>query len=475
MGVDPLLRQLQRTIHEYRMLEGTRTLLVAVSGGPDSVAMLHALHQLRAIFPVTLVVAHLDHRLRLDAAADARFVEGMAADLGVPCVSASVDVPAYQRRHKLSPEDAGRRVRYAFLERTAAEQGAERIAVGHTADDQAETVLMRLFRGTGLQGLRGISPVRGAIIRPLIRLHRQDILAFLKAQGIPFREDPTNQQRHYRRNRIRLDLLPLLQQGFNPRIVEALCRTAELLADDEAALRAAAQQALEAARIHGLPGEVRLRIDVVTPFPLALQRRVLRAALEEAAGHGRDFTHRHIAAMLGLLQRRDGRKWLALPGGMVVERVYDVLHLRRGLPPAPHAVDQVLPIPGRCCLLPLGLTLVSHLQSREAFTGPFPKGDQACFDAAQVGGEVRVRTRRSGDRFQPLGSSYPKKLKTFLIDAKIPQPMRDRLPLLVSSAGIAWVAGVRMAEWARVTPSTREILCVQLHRHPTGEAPSGGS
>ncbi|MGH8058279.1 MAG: tRNA lysidine(34) synthetase TilS, partial [Candidatus Entotheonellia bacterium] len=251
---------MQQTIQDHSMLEETRTLLVAVSGGPDSMALLHALYRLRDSFPVQLIVAHLNHRMRTEAATDAQFVAARAQEFGLPYVSAAIDVPAYRQRHKLSPEDAARRVRYAFLQATAAEHQAQRIALGHTANDQAETVLLRMLRGTGPRGLAGIPPVRGSIIRPLIRVHRHEVLTFLRAHGVPFREDPTNQQREYRRNQVRLDLLPLLQQRYNPRIVEALCSLADLLAADEAALRLAAQQGLQAARVQGSSEQVQLWI-----------------------------------------------------------------------------------------------------------------------------------------------------------------------------------------------------------------------
>jgi len=474
--MDPLLKQVGQTIKDHGMLEETRTLLVAVSGGPDSMALLHALYRLRDSFPVQLIVAHLNHRMRADAATDAQFVAARAQELALPYVSTAIDVPAYRRRHKLSPEDAARRVRYDFLQATAAEHQAQRIALGHTADDQAETVLLRMLRGTGLKGLAGIPPVRGSIVRPLIRVHRQEVLTFLRAHGIPFREDPTNQQREYRRNQVRLDLLPLLQQRYNPRIVEALCSLADLLAADDAALRLAAQQALQVARVQGSPAHVELQIDALTTLPPALQGRVLREALGEAAGGLQGFTRKHILAILKLLQGEDGQKWLVLPRGMIVERRYSVLQIHRGFPPASLPVDVPLPIPGRRSIATLGITLRSEIRTRETLPGPFPTGDQVWLDAARLQGEVRVRTRRAGDRFQPLGSPYAKKLKRFLIDAKIPHSLRDRLPLIVSPAGIAWVGGVQLAEWARVTPSTREILRLSLIRHPPGAAlPAGDS
>ncbi len=457
------------------MVEGGHTLLVAVSGGPDSVAMLHALYQLRDTFSTQLLVAHLNHSMRPSGTSDGAFVENMVHGLGLPCVSETIDVPAYQRLHKLSPEDAARRVRYAFLQATAVEQRADRIAVGHTADDQAETLLLRMLRGTGLKGLSGIPPMRDRIIRPLIRVHRHEIMAFLERHGIPFREDPSNQLRHYLRNRVRLDLLPQLKQRYNPRVVDSLCAMADLLAADEYALQSRARKEFQSACLPSPSGQVHLRLEALRTLLPALQRRVLREALSELTGGLQGFTHRHITALLRLLATGSGNQRLVLPCGVAVERRYNVLLIHRDHRPSGVHVDEPLPIPGECRIDALGITLVSRVCGREALAGPFPTGDIAWLDASKLGEDVRVRTRRPGDRFQPLGAAYSKKLKAFLIDAKIPRPVRDRLPLIVSPAGIAWVMGVRIADWAKVTPNTEQILTLEVMRHSSDMTPPTGN
>jgi tRNA(Ile)-lysidine synthase len=463
--MDALLRHVQQTLQDLQMVNSGQTVLVAVSGGADSVAMLHALYQLRERLAIHLIMAHLNHGMRPSAAADARFVEAMGRDLQLPCICETIDVPAYQRRHKLSPEDAARRVRYAFLGATAERQGAERIAVGHTADDQAETVLLRLLRGAGLRGLCGIPARHGLIIRPLIRVHRQAVMGFLQAHRIRFRDDPSNQARQYTRNRLRLDLIPQLQQGYNPQLVDVLCTTAQLLAADEAALQAVAHERLRAACVQNMPGQVHLRIGGLKGLPIALQRRVLREALREAIGTLRGLTSAHIAAIHRLMQTEAGSKALALPRGAVAERRYGLLLIQRQAPAVGVAVDEPLPIPGQCTIDALGLTLVGRLLGPPSLATPPPTGDAAWLDADKVGRDLRVRTRRPGDRLQPLGSAHAKKLKAVLIDAKIPRAGRDRLPLVVSTAGIAWVVGVRIAEWAKVSPSTRHVLSLQVIRH----------
>jgi len=470
--MDTLLKQVRQTLQAFQMLDGGQTLLVAVSGGPDSTAMLHILVRLRDDFDLKLIVAHLNHRMRPEALEEAWFVQKMAEELGLPCVCESRDVLAYQRHARLSPEDAAGRVRYAFLRSTAARLGADRIALGHTADDQAETVLLRLLRGSGLKGLGGMPPVRGLFIRPLIRVRRRDLLAFLHAQHLPFRQDPSNRQRLYTRNRLRLDVLPLLQRHYNPRLVETLCTTAELLAADEATLQAIVREYFDAARLPARPGEIRLRVDQLNECLPALRRRVVRQAIREVSGHLQGFTQRHIAAILALCTVTAGSKWLRLPCRLVVERRYDVLHIRKEPAAMVTPVVHPLPIPGGCTIAALGLSVASEVIDHQvAFSAPFPRGNTAWLDAAAVGDDVWVRTRWPGDRFQPLGCPQSKKLKAFLIDAKVPRRVRDRLPLLVTERGIAWVAGVQIAEWAKVTPATRQILCVQVAQQAPEMAP----
>jgi tRNA(Ile)-lysidine synthase len=463
--MDPLLQRIRQTIHDHQMFENGQILLIAVSGGPDSMALLHIFFQWRESFAIQLCVAHLNHQMRPGAAQDALFVEAAARDLGIPCLCDSIDVPAYQHQHKLSPEDAARRVRYAFLSQAAAKMAAHHIVLGHTADDQAETVLYHLFRGSGLRGLRGMPPVRQPVIRPLIRVQHRDLLAYLRRHRIPFREDPSNQHRRYTRNRLRLDLIPHLQASYNPRLVDTLNTTAELLAADEAVLQNLAQEHFRAARMVATPTEVQLCMARILPLPLALQRRVLRYALAEVLGTLRGISHAHLAHILALLQTQAGTKQLTLPGKAVVERRYDLLKITRQASPAAARADLPVAVPGVCEVKALGVTIISAIIPHEVTTCAFPDGDVAWLDAERVGTDLRVRTRAKGDRFHPLGRHAAKKLKTFLIDAKVARAERDSLPLFVTNAGIAWVGGVRIADWAKVTSATRTILRLQLVRH----------
>lgn len=316
--------------------------------------------------------------------------------------------------------------------------------------------------------------MRQRIIRPLIQVQRRDLLTYLQTHRIPFRHDPSNRQRRYTRNRLRLDLIPELQTWYNPRVVSALCTTAELLAADEDALQSIAQAHFEAARMPAAAGQVQLRLTAVTSLPVALQRRVLRCALTAALGNLHDITHTHLINIRALLQTRAGTKTLVLPGNTIVERRYDVLHISRQTPPQVASVDQSVMVPGTSTVPALGVTLVGDVIPHQEAIPPFPVGDVVWLDAERIGSDLRLRTRAAGDRFQPLGSWSSKKLKTFLIDAKVPRADRDRLPLLVTSTGIAWVAGLRIAEWAKVSSTTRVVLRLQLIRHAQIKASATG-
>jgi tRNA(Ile)-lysidine synthase len=332
---------------------------------------------------------------------------------------------------------------------------------------------MRLLRGAGLRGLAGIPPKRGTIVRPLIRVQRRDILAFLQKYHLPFRDDPSNQQRHYLRNRLRLDLMPHLRGQYNPRLTETLSTTAFLLAEDEATLQALASQHLETARLPGQSAQIALRIDRLTPLPASLQRRLLRQALSEVSDQLDDIGAKHIAAILHLLRTKAGSRRVILPHHLFVERRYDVLLIQRHAPLLSVAVDEPVRIPGRCEMQALGFTLLSDFLPVPV-AEPLPEGDEAWFDATAIGLEIHLRTRRNGDRFQPLGSPHTKKLKDFLIAAKVPRAERDRLPLVVTPHGIAWVVGMRLAEWAKVTPATHNILRLRVIRQRSTEVGKSG-
>ena len=446
-----LLKKVQKTVARYGMLNPGERVVVAVSGGPDSMVLLHLLSLLQEPLALRLHVAHLDHGLRgKEGERDAAFVKDWAEKWGLSSTIGRVEV----RKTKGSLQEAARRARYRFLEEVAKEVGASRIALGHTQDDLAETVLINLMRGAGLKGLAGIPPAReGWIIRPLIETSRREVLAYAESHGVPFVVDASNLSGRYLRNRIRLKLLPTLA-GYNPRVVEALARAALILREEDAYLSTLAEEALSSL----LKGEeAALPIPALEGLHPALRRRVLREAFLRVSGLSLSWGK--TLALEGLLQAPSGR--LSLPGGAVALRGGEqLIFARKG---APEGIEAVYPLPleGEIELPAFGLLLRLKLLPKEACDLKAASSFCAFFDPQKMEEPLTIRAWRPGDRFFPLGLGGSKKLQDFFVDLKIPRWRRRFTPLLLSGDQIAWVVGFRIDDRFKVMEETQEVLKVE--------------
>jgi tRNA(Ile)-lysidine synthase len=465
---DNLSTRVLAFIRKEGLLIPGQTLVVAVSGGADSVCLLYMLAGLQNELDVHLHVAHLDHRLRGgQARADARYVAGLARRLGLPATIESRDVKAYRRERRLSLEEAAREVRYAFLAEVATAAGADRVAVGHTADDQVETILMHLIRGSGLGGLRGLRPLsrragagRGlTIVRPLLLLGREETAAYCQSRHLRPRTDISNLSPEPFRNRIRLQLLPELRK-YNPRIDAALLRTARLAAADLDFIEAeVARRWREVAREER--GLVVLDRAKLAALPPALQRRLLREAVSRWPGGLKDIEAGHIENLLEALEKPAG-KAIGLPGGLSFIVEHDRFLLAddgaSSCPFPPLKGETPLNVPGRSSLP--GWDIRAEVVPRAAGEGLTAPSDSltAVFDLAATGDKLSVRSRRPGDLFQPLGLGAAKKLANFMIDARIPRAWRRCVPVVVSPGRIVWVVGWRIDERVRVTEATGTLL-----------------
>lgn len=434
--------------------------LVAFSGGPDSTALLHILLELQGVLDCELCAAHLNHRLRgQEADEDEQWCSETAASLGVEFHSARVDVAAEAERTGGNLEEAAREVRYRFLEKTAERTAASKIAVGHSRSDQAETVLLRFVRGAGLRGLRGMSPVRGKIIRPLIDADRDSILAYLKEKNLGFRTDASNRDERFSRVLLRRKVIPLLRR-LNPSLDGTIASAAEIIAGEDDFLSELSESILQ--EISHRDGEtVFVRLADFRSLHPALQRRALRRLVLRAKGSLRAISRALIVAMRrcavegGPAVEIDGR-WTVKAAGehLVLEpKTSDCVpdfsyNVRVGERLRVKEVDKSYK---------LGIIETGNGVDIKALSGP----KQAFLDADLAGESLEVRSRRPGDRYRPLGAPGKQKLQDMFVNAKIGRADRARSPVFVSRDRICWVRGLRICEDFRVTLKTTRILSIE--------------
>ncbi|GAW66717.1 tRNA(Ile)-lysidine synthetase [Geoanaerobacter pelophilus] len=453
-----LLKTLVAKVRNLNLFHPGETVVVAVSGGADSVALLDIMSRLEC--GLHLVVAHLNHCLRgAESDADEAFVASLADNYHLPLVSQSCDVAGLARRERLSLEDAARRARYAFLEQTAAQYGATSIALAHHQDDQAETVLIRLLRGSGGAGLSAMAGASGEKLkRPLLQVSRMELEQYSKQRGLTFRTDSTNADTAILRNSIRHELIPFLRR-YNPRVSERLAATAEILAGDEELL-----DGLTQASYHRLAasedGEVRFQLEPLLKEPRALRLRLYRSALIELRGDLMRIGLAHLEAIDRLASSPRPNAEVKLPGSCRVWRCYDSLFFGHATAQPSLPWELVVSGEGRYPLPGGGVLLVERLARPQSLdTG-------SCWSAFLSPEAVPfpwlLRGFRPGDRFTPLGMSGAQKVKDAFINEKVPPELRRRIPLLLSAGEIAWVPGVRLGERARVTSCIDAVLRVEI-------------
>lgn len=452
-----LLKQVEAYIVKNRLILPEETVIIGFSGGPDSLCLSHLLWRLSEKHGWKLILAHFDHQLRGSfSQEDAAFCKAWAESMAIPFFSAAADIVQEARLHAESTELAARRCRYAFFSQLQADTGAKRIALGHHRDDQAETVLMRLIRGTGTDGLAGMRPLReDGVIRPLLAQSRQDILAYCEAEALAPRMDHTNLEDAYTRNALRLEVLPLLAARYNPGIAETLCRTAALAAEDSDCLNDLARQQLsDWGTWQGAALE--LPVDRLVSAPAAIVKRMLRQGVRQIAGSAENLAAEHLERVLQLAEKAQTGKYVYFCG-VRFSISYGKLVLSKA-PEGSQEPEIPLPMAGGTVHGFGGRITVRRITpddwKRQQDRGP------GCIviDGESLGGMLRARKRQDGDRMIPLGMSGFKKLKDLLIDQKIPRDHRDRIPVFWDGEKIVWLAGIRMDERVRVKESSKILL-----------------
>ena len=449
-----LAKTLRATVIKYQLLEPGQTVVVGVSGGPDSTALLHALVELRREWELTLVVAHLNHGFRDEEAnQEEAIVEALAAQWGLRCYHERVEVPALQQRQHLSAQEAARQVRHGFLRRVATEVGAGRIALGHTRSDRVETMLLNLLRGTGIEGLGGFPPANFPIIRPLYEVSREQVEAYCVAHQLHPCEDSSNKKSDYLRNRVRSELLPYLTTYYNEGVENVLVRLADLAFADNALLEQMAQETL--VRLTHERAEHRLLLEStgLREIPRALQRRVIRQAIAEVRGHLTNVRFEPIEHLLeAIAEKRNYAIDLPAEAGKTVRCAYEEpsLSLIREVPPSsPLPWECELQVPGRTELPGGRGSVLTEVHFRHPTPDTRHPQNVVFFRCSDIEFPLVARTWRPGDRMTPLGVGGSKKLQDIFTDRKVPSHERSAVPVIVEAGGRGRILAVGTLHWDR--------------------------
>ena len=466
----PVERKFQKVMSQVMPSE-TRV-LVAVSGGPDSVVLLHLLNKYKIVSSNrALAIAHLNHMSRgVDSNKDSDFVVGLGKALGIETFVEDVDVALLSSKKKASFQEFARIIRYDFLERISKIWSADLIALGHNSDDQAETFLINLLRGSGLRGLTGTRSRRGNYIRPLCDCSRYEIENYISTQGLQFRLDNSNQEKYYLRNKIRLDLIPTLEL-YNPNIKNSLVSTSRLLADDEDYMEKKVEMAMPQVEFDVKDDNfASLDVNLFNSQHPALQKRLIRQAILVAKGDLRSISARHVLKIIQIMKLANGVKEIHLPGFLTAVCENGKLFVRKRYNCdfvedeffSEDFVSKDINVPGTTKIGLRGLCLNTKLVSKKDIDFYSTNSNKAYFDYDKTGSDIKVRVFRPGDRFVPLGMKGTKKLKSFFIDEKVPRNQRKSIPLLTSiNDDIIWVYEKRIGERYRVTDKSTRVMVVE--------------
>jgi tRNA(Ile)-lysidine synthase len=447
-----ILETVERTIARHDLLKKKDLVLLAFSGGLDSTGMLAVFLELRERWDLDLFLGHFNHRLRSNADQDERFVRKVAKENSLPLFVASEDVRSFAKQNRMNLEEAGRIRRYGFLTRTAQKLGGAKIATGHTLNDQAETFFLRLMRGSGLKGLGSIYPaVEGQIIRPLLDLERRDIAEFVKSKGLSYRDDESNLDRKFTRNRVRLDLIPFIQENFEPEIIRRIGKTVTILQEEDSLLGKLTSHAAEENIIRENE-EILLDIESLMDLPRGLARRIVRRFIHLLKGDLREITFEDVESVLNL---EEGES-LPLTADLLLMREDGRVFKKPKLPDKiPYAYDWEGTSP--LVLEELKLVIESETMKRPP-SFAFDDDARAYLDEESIRFPLRVRNRQEGDRYRPLGAPGHKKLKEIMRAKSIPLKDRGKKPVFLSAGEIIWILGLPVAEKFRVKEKTKNVV-----------------
>lgn len=458
--------QLEQTILEEKLIQRGDTIIVAVSGGPDSIALLHGLCQLRSRYQWNVVAAHLNHGFRgQDADEDACYVENIAKALKIPSYIKKINVPEWMKEWGMGPQEAARILRYNFLKEVAGEFSNSIIATAHQADDQVETILMRIIRGCGLEGLAGIPMKRldegTPLIRPMLRISRNDIENYCMKHKLQPRLDESNLSGKYTRNRIRLGLVPLIKRE-NPEITQSMMQLSSLVYHENDFIESQAKDHLNEIIVNQEMNKIIIKQKEFLRFHLALQRRMIKLILSYLTGKSKQIHFKHIEDCRRILHSSSPSASLDLPGTIIVHREYNHLIFSLGNVCETHTPYLYpLPIPGRVYIPEIGRTFITTLIKGDSHSHDITP-DKILLDPQRIKGDLFIRSRKPGDRINIVGMTGSKKIKELFIDEKIPKLQRERIPLLTDEETVLWIPNLRKSIVSLSPQEGKEGLLVEM-------------
>lgn len=456
-------KKIYENIIKYNLIEKGDTIVIGVSGGHDSMSLLYSLYSIKDKVPFDIAVVHVNHGVRGEfALRDENFVKSEASKLNLDYYSKKVDMNQYAKDHQISSEEAGRILRYSFFREVLSKYQKGKIAVGHNKNDQAETIMMRVIRGTGLDGLKGMDYVSGDIIRPMLDISRQEIEEYIDINNIPVVIDHTNLENEYTRNKVRLDLFPYIEKEFNPNLIESLCRLSDNAKRDLEFLDEYTSLCYNDVVKYYTNEKITINLKKMEKYNKNIIFRVIRKAIENILGNIQGFEEVHIKDVYDLILNKKTGKSIDLPNKIIAKIDYNnlVIGLKSNNSEEVEIYEE----------LDLGLNFINgdiiHIGIRDSEDyKDIKKGKYiAIFDYDKVKGNLVLRNRKPGDKFKPYGMNGTKKIKDFFIDNKISREDRDKVLLIADEENIIWIVGYRTSEDLKVTKNTKKLLVIDFRQ-----------
>lgn len=451
-----------KTIREYKLIEKNDNILVGVSGGPDSMCLLHVLVEIQDAIPFNIFVAHVNHGVRgKDADEDEEFVRLTCEKMNIPFYSEKVDMNGYARKHKMSSEEAGRKLRYDFFNEVLFEIGGGKIAVAHNKNDQAETLIMRIIRGTGIDGLKGMKFLNGNIIRPLLNVTRKEIEEYISKNNIEVRIDKTNLEPKYLRNRIRLEIIPYIEREYNPNFLDGLSRLSRTANLDCNFLDKYSSNIYKKIVKTESKNSIILNRNDFLKEHKSIKQRIIKLCLMKVADDINGITEKNISDTMVLFDKGDTGKSIDLSNGLIAKTSYGEIIIQKrenkefrsfSYKMRENGVNYV---PECKCYFEMKVAPIEKVKLN--FKNMYIKS----FDYDKIYGELIIRNRISGDKFKPYGMNGTKKLKDYFIDEKIPKNLRESIPIIADEKNILWIVGYRTNEEYKITSNTKKVLVIK--------------